>query len=66
MLKQAILNLVLNSIEAMKNGGNLWLRVSREAGLVVLNVKKTEEGDAYECIQTGQNGSKYRLPALLQ
>jgi hypothetical protein len=28
-------------------------------GLVVLNVKKTEEGHSYECIQTGQNGSKY-------
>ena len=27
-------------------------------GLVVLNVKKTGEGDTYECIQTGQNGSK--------
>ena len=31
MLKQAILNLVLNAIEAMKNGGNLWVRVSRGA-----------------------------------
>ena len=28
-------------------------------GLVVLNAKKSEEGDTYECIQTGQNGSKY-------
>jgi hypothetical protein len=28
-------------------------------GLVVLGVKKSEEGDTYECIQTGQNGSKY-------
>lgn len=38
MLKQAILNLVLNGIEAMKQGGNLWLGVSREAATVVLNV----------------------------
>ena len=30
-------------------------------GLVVLSVKKTEEGDSYECIQTGHNGSKYRV-----
>ena len=44
MLKQAILNLVLNSIEAMKNGGNLWLRVSREARLVVLNVSDDGPG----------------------
>ncbi|ETI27545.1 hypothetical protein G647_09736 [Cladophialophora carrionii CBS 160.54] len=26
-------------------------------GLVVLNLKKTEEGHSYECIQTGQNGT---------
>ncbi|KIW32813.1 uncharacterized protein PV07_04333 [Cladophialophora immunda] len=26
-------------------------------GLVILNVKKTEEGDTYECIQTGRNGT---------
>jgi signal transduction histidine kinase len=44
MLKQAILNLVLNSIEAMKNGGNLWLRVSREAGAVNLNVSDDGPG----------------------
>jgi hypothetical protein len=30
-------------------------------GLVVLNVKQTEEGDSYQCIQTGQNGSKSNL-----
>lgn len=44
MLKQAILNLVLNAIEAMKNGGNLWLRVSREQNLVVLNVSDDGPG----------------------
>ncbi len=44
MLKQAILNLVLNAIEAMKNGGNLWLRVSREENLVVLNVSDDGPG----------------------
>jgi Chromosome segregation protein Csm1/Pcs1/Ribosomal L29e protein family len=27
-------------------------------GLIVRNVKRTEEGDAYDCIQTGRNGSK--------
>lgn len=44
MLKQAILNLVLNSIEAMKNGGNLWLRVSKEQNQVVLNVSDDGPG----------------------
>jgi len=44
MLKQAILNLVLNAIEAMKNGGNLWVRVSREANAVVLNVSDDGPG----------------------
>jgi signal transduction histidine kinase len=44
LLKQAILNLVLNAIEAMKNGGNLWLRVSREQNLVVLNVSDDGPG----------------------
>lgn len=44
MLKQAILNLVLNGIEAMKNGGNLWLKVSREDNSVVLNVSDDGPG----------------------
>ena len=44
MLKQAILNLVLNAIEAMKNGGNLWLRVSRDGNAVVLNVSDDGPG----------------------
>lgn len=28
-------------------------------GLIIRSVKKTPEGDAYDCIQTGRNGSKY-------
>ncbi len=44
MLKQAILNLVLNAIEAMKSGGNLWLRVSREGNIVLLNVSDDGPG----------------------
>ena len=28
-------------------------------GLIVRGVKRTEEGDTYDCIQTGRNGSKY-------
>jgi signal transduction histidine kinase len=48
MLKQAILNLVLNAIEAMKNGGNLWLRVSKESNAVVLNVSDDGPGIPHE------------------
>jgi signal transduction histidine kinase len=44
MLKQAILNLILNAIEAMKKGGNLWLRVSREGNIVLLNVSDDGPG----------------------
>jgi signal transduction histidine kinase len=44
LLKQAILNLVLNAIEAMRNGGNLWLRVSREENLILLNVSDDGPG----------------------
>jgi len=28
-------------------------------GLIVRSVKRTEEGDTYDCIQTGRNGSKF-------
>jgi hypothetical protein len=28
-------------------------------GLIIRSVKKTPEGDAYDCIQTGRNGSKF-------
>lgn len=30
-------------------------------GLIIRSVKKTEEGDTYDCIQTGRNGSKHDL-----
>jgi len=38
MLKQAILNLVTNALEAMKSGGNLVLRAMRVNGTVTLSV----------------------------
>lgn len=31
-------------------------------GLIIRSVKRTEEGDAYDCIQTGRNGSEYIGP----
>lgn len=38
MLKQAVLNLMTNALDVMKNGGNLRLRVSRANDYVVLEV----------------------------
>jgi len=35
---------VLNAIEAMKSGGNLWLHVSRDANVVLLNVSDDGPG----------------------
>lgn len=40
-------------------------------GLIIRSVKKTPEGDAYDCIQTGRNGSKFarisvRSPKLIR
>lgn len=35
-------------------------------GLIIRNIKKTGEGDAYDCIQTGRNGSKFLLRAGVQ
>ena len=42
MLKQAVLNLVTNALDVMKNGGNLRLRVSRSNDSVALEV--TDDG----------------------
>ncbi len=33
-------------------------------GLIIRGVKRTEEGDAYDCIQTGRNGSEFYHPRL--
>jgi hypothetical protein len=35
-------------------------------GLIVRGVKRTDEGDTYDCIQTGRNGSKWPLPCYWQ
>ncbi len=43
LLKQAVLNVVNNGIEAMKSGGKLEIAVSRDAGDAVLQV--TDQGD---------------------
>jgi signal transduction histidine kinase len=44
MLKQAILNLVTNAIDAMKSGGNLKLRASRAGDAVTLEVADNGPG----------------------
>jgi signal transduction histidine kinase len=44
MLKQAILNLVTNAMEAMKDGGTLGLKAAEEGGLITLEVSDTGAG----------------------
>jgi signal transduction histidine kinase len=38
-MKQAILNVVLNGVQAMTNGGKLWLTARREEGAVVTEIR---------------------------
>jgi signal transduction histidine kinase len=38
-MKQAILNVVLNGVQAMTNGGKLWLTARREEGNVVTEIR---------------------------
>ena len=38
-MKQAILNVVLNGVQAMTNGGKLWLTARREEGTVVTEIR---------------------------
>jgi signal transduction histidine kinase len=38
-MKQAVLNVVLNGVQAMTNGGNLWLSARREGETVVTEIR---------------------------
>ena len=38
-MKQAVLNIVLNGVQAMTNGGNLWLTARREGETVVTEIR---------------------------
>jgi len=44
LIKQAVLNLVTNSIEAMKEGGSLRLKTTRDDGAVTLEVSDSGSG----------------------
>jgi signal transduction histidine kinase len=44
LIKQAVLNLVTNAIEAMKEGGNLRLKTARDNGAVTLEVSDSGPG----------------------
>jgi predicted nucleic acid-binding Zn-ribbon protein len=35
-------------------------------GLIIRSVKRTDDGDAYDCIQTGRNGSEYTAPSFAE
>jgi nitrogen-specific signal transduction histidine kinase len=42
-MKQAVLNVVLNGVQAMTNGGNLWLSARREGETVVTEIRSPGE-----------------------
>ncbi len=44
LIKQALMNLVTNAIEAMKEGGSLRLKTARDNGAVTLEVSDTGPG----------------------
>ncbi|MFW5733707.1 MAG: ATP-binding protein [Oceanidesulfovibrio sp.] len=44
LLKQCIVNLIKNSVEAMPKGGRLWVRTGREGDMVTLEVTDAGQG----------------------
>jgi len=43
-MKQAVLNVVLNGVQAMTNGGNLWLSARREGETAVTEIRDEGNG----------------------
>jgi two-component system sporulation sensor kinase B len=49
-LREVINNLIKNAIEAMDNGGNLELKVTKSKGLVIISIKDTGSGISGELL----------------
>jgi predicted nucleic acid-binding Zn-ribbon protein len=52
---------VINTSEAVIQAQLKEELYSDLTGLIVRSVKRSEDGDTYDCIQTGRNGSKYQV-----
>ena len=56
----AIRSVVTNTSEAAQTAQMKEELYSDLTGLIVRGVKRGDDGDTYDCIQTGRNGSKYK------